>query len=639
MSSQPSSGALHSRSSIGRSLTRRLLTRVVVTSAVVMGIAAAVGFYFSYQNAIEAQITELQYDKTQRVEREAVVFRQAEQTADLLGKYFVEAYARYANKAGENGRDWVAQFNAMHEETEPGVFRLRKEFFTGTDFGDQRIRHMSSFIGRSDAPLDEERKRRISIAVELLQRFAAAWQELYENTHISMPENALVQYSRNQPWGRQADHNLDMTRYAVVRSTLQAYNPERIGRWTGLYYDLSSQQWVVTYQQPVDKDGVHLGTPSHDVQLADIFARLIDSFGGAAEHAIINTQRQLIAASPALLEGHQNSGIVDLEALNEPLYLNAWERLESQSTPQQFILPEHDVLVVAEQIPGPDWWYVTSYPLAEIKQAALGPPMRFLLVGLAFALALLGILYIFVSQQIARPLKELAGFAQAVGKNRFDEVSQIAVRSEYNKSEIGLLIRSMKEMAGRILKHKTQLEEEVELRTSELAVANKQLDKMAHIDGLTKVLNRRAFDRDLQAALARENDQSGRRYALLLADVDYFKLYNDSYGHVAGDQALQNIAQQFEQTCPHTAYRFGGEELACLVRVRSAEEALRKAEQLRSGVESLNISHHDAPLGVLTVSIGVTLLQPHEPAATAISRADKHLYSAKKHARNCVCGL
>ncbi|WP_113906063.1 hypothetical protein [Aliidiomarina celeris] len=137
---------------------------------------------------------------------------------------------------------------------------------------------LSSFIGRSNQALNEERMRRILIATEMLNRFAPAWQNLYENTHISMPENALVQYSRYQPWGRQADAELDMTKYSVVRSTLQAFNLNREGRWSGLYYDLSSKQWVVTYQLPVDYQGRHLGTPSHDIQLEDIFARLIEIF-------------------------------------------------------------------------------------------------------------------------------------------------------------------------------------------------------------------------------------------------------------------------------------------------------------------------------------------------------------------------
>lgn len=624
------------RTILSRSLTQRLLTRVVITSLLVISIGAVIGFRYSYQGAMSAQIERLQYDKKQRVQREASVFRQAEQTASLLGSYLVDAYAHQLNYV-----DWTERFHAQHEETEPGVFRLREEFYTGTRFEAKQIRHLSSFVGRSDAPLNEERMRRISLAVEVLHRFGPAWKDFYENTHISMPENALVQYSRYQPWGRQAAADLDMTRYAVVRSTLQAHNPNREGSWTGLYYDLSSRQWVVTYQQPIDYQGKHIGTPSHDIQLEKIFARLIDSEGSAAEHAVINRKRQLIAASPALLQDHEHSGIIDLHMIEAPLYHAAWEQLESETGPVWFKLKEYSVLIVAQKIPGPEWWYVTSYPLDEVRKAAFEIPFRFLLLGVGFALILLLILYVFVSQQIARPLRELAGYAEAVGENRYDDVAKMPIRTEYHKSEVGQLIRAMKEMSSRIAQHKTQLETQVQERTQALADANEKLDKMAHVDGLTGLFNRRAFDRDLEQILRQGEggqDDNEQKFALLLADVDYFKPYNDRYGHVAGDEALQAIATEVEALYPSQAYRFGGEELACLVSVTGPEDAYSKGESLRAAIEALQIEHQDSRLGVLTISVGVTLLRSGEFAADAIARADHYLYRAKKQSRNLVCG-
>ncbi|WP_232819860.1 GGDEF domain-containing protein [Aliidiomarina celeris] len=125
---------------------------------------------------------------------------------------------------------------------------------------------------------------------------------------------------------------------------------------------------------------------------------------------------------------------------------------------------------------------------------------------------------------------------------------------------------------------------------------------------------------------------------LLLADVDFFKPYNDTYGHVKGDSALKTIAKCFERLYPNHVYRFGGEELACLLPLETHQSAHDAAEQLRTAVQALAIKHKVVPLGTLTISVGVTHIQAGEAESDAISRADEQLYQAKRKSRNCVCG-
>lgn len=97
---------------------------------------------------------------------------------------------------------------------------------------------LSAFLGKRDVALDDELKSRVIAAQYTLNELGPAWQNEVSNSHFSMPENILLMYSTESPWGLLADKDLVMTDYSVVRSTLQVNNPERKPNWTGLYYDI-----------------------------------------------------------------------------------------------------------------------------------------------------------------------------------------------------------------------------------------------------------------------------------------------------------------------------------------------------------------------------------------------------------------
>lgn len=631
--------AVKRRNIFNRTLARRLLLRISLATGALITLAACIGFYFSYQQAYQQQVGYLVHDSNQRIERESSVFKQAEATAELLGQYFIDSY----QQASQSPEAIAAVFDQWFEETEPGVHRLREAFYEGfspdpeffSNPYSSEFKHLSVFAGQSQYALTDERKMRIVVALKVVHRLAPSWQQLYENTHISMPENVIVHYSLNHPWGRQARADLDITRYAVVRSTLQSENPERQGAWTGLYYDLSSEQWVITYQIPVDFDGRHLGTPSHDVSLEDMLNRLIDSHESAATHVVLNNQAQVIAAPTSVIAPHEHSGIVHLEHLDNPLYTSIWDRIADTDGQQIFTIDDKDMLIIAHKIPGPDWWYITAYPLWEIQKLALLSPMRFVILSGGFFILVLVILYIFMNQQISRPLRHLSRLAHEVGNKRYEAVTQIKIEAEYQRSEIGMLVRSMQEMARSILSQQQTLEAEVDKRTAELAAANQRLENMAHMDGLTGLLNRRALHRDLQCLL---NDENLKPHAFLLVDVDFFKAYNDHYGHLDGDQVLKEICALLSHHCEGHAYRYGGEEIACIVPANDLTDAVAAAESLRNEIANVKRIHAASPLKYLTISIGVTMMQRGESANDIIQRADKFLYQAKDEGRNRVCG-
>jgi diguanylate cyclase (GGDEF)-like protein len=125
-----------------------------------------------------------------------------------------------------------------------------------------------------------------------------------------------------------------------------------------------------------------------------------------------------------------------------------------------------------------------------------------------------------------------------------------------------------------------------------------------------------------------------------MCDVDHFKLFNDTYGHLAGDEVLRSVARALANGCRggDQVYRYGGEEFLLVLPAQSLEGGHRSAERLRAAVEALNIPHSASPSKRITVSMGVAMLAAGEgkSAAAWVKQADAALYRAKGLGRNRV---
>jgi len=174
----------------------------------------------------------------------------------------------------------------------------------------------------------------------------------------------------------------------------------------------------------------------------------------------------------------------------------------------------------------------------------------------------------------------------------------------------------------------------------QLARANEELSRLARLDALTGIANRRSFDE-----AARVEWQRCRRHqsplALLLCDVDYFKLYNDHFGHPAGDLCLKKVAALLTNQLKRPAdlaARYGGEEFAILLPDTDLAGAMLVAEGCRARLEQEFMPHPMAACGQVTMSIGVASVIPagEDILATLIARADAALYAAKTAGRNRV---
>ncbi len=252
-------------------------------------------------------------------------------------------------------------------------------------------------------------------------------------------------------------------------------------------------------------------------------------------------------------------------------------------------------------------------------------------LGVAYLqLALFGMFVLLVAwfggeQLIVRPIRSLVRTAARFGRGDLHaRATQECWIAEFEPLAVALDDMA-RELAG---------------REEELRIANQHLEELASLDGLTGLANRRGFDRQLELEWQRAGERRDP-IALMMIDIDHFKLYNDRYGHVAGDTCLRSVGETLSLVTLASAVlvaRYGGEEFALLLPGLDLQRTAALAEAARRSIEDLLITHAEAPCGHVTVSIGVESMVPEmgQTAADLVEAADGALYAAKRRGRNRV---
>jgi two-component system chemotaxis family response regulator WspR len=206
------------------------------------------------------------------------------------------------------------------------------------------------------------------------------------------------------------------------------------------------------------------------------------------------------------------------------------------------------------------------------------------------------------------------------------------------------------ELIARIRYHSqayiTQLERDeafqaLEESRSQLAEANRTLQKLSSLDGLTGIANRRSFDETLKKEWNRAM-RTEKTIGLIMLDIDFFKLYNDHYGHQGGDDCLKQVAQGLDSAIHRETdflARYGGEEFSAVLPDTDLKGSLKVAEEMRLAVKALRLEHAKSKVtDIVSVSLGVSSITPlmgTEPEIL-IAAADQALYKAKEDGRDRV---
>ena len=252
-----------------------------------------------------------------------------------------------------------------------------------------------------------------------------------------------------------------------------------------------------------------------------------------------------------------------------------------------------------------------------------------------------------------------------VGSRVLDEIKQVmatidaAAGSATNYSKrLNLATESLAQASDgealrTVLEHLVQGAKEMELDNKKLeaslASSRQEIETLQQnleavrveslTDPLTTLANRKFFDNALAKGIA-EAQEKNEPLALLMADIDHFKGFNDRYGHLTGDQVLRLVALSVKQNVKgrDVAARYGGEEFVVALPSTSLQSAITVADQIRRAVMTKELMKRSSGerLGRVTISIGVAVVRPSDTPQLLIERADKCLYAAKRHGRNRV---
>lgn len=305
-------------------------------------------------------------------------------------------------------------------------------------------------------------------------------------------------------------------------------------------------------------------------------------------------------------------------------------------------------------------WTVYSSRHVVVKKVAYG--FTLILINSIIKTLVLWFIFLYVFHRwLGAPITKLSSFVREQDLNQPGAQQGIALPGR-KRHELHFLAEAINAMLASLRQHMAQnralyveLEQEKESlralnkslelriaeRTRDLAQANEQLRSLSLTDALTGISNRRCFDQTLEQEW-RRCARSGRPMTVALFDVDWFKHYNDHYGHIAGDDVLRQVASMLQQSVGRagdTVARYGGEEFALIASDTDTESGLNVVHRMCDAIFSLNIPHALSSFERITVSVGVASCVPplHEGnASTLLHAADAALYRAKLSGRNQV---
>ncbi len=440
--------------------------------------------------------------------------------------------------------------------------------------------------------------------------------------------------ARTRPWFQSAINGADFHWYPAYRYAIQdpqgAYEAMGIGMAATLHNAQGEFAGVLTADVAL-------------VQLRRLLADITQELGGVA--LLADADGALLATSTLDPLYHLEDGkaIRIRAAQSQHPVIRAIGQLMGQE--------KEDKGRATQQIQGEpyllDWW---TYPLSDGPRLRIGvalPQSRFTAPSEHLLSHMLGLLTVLVlvsmamawmlSKWMARPLEALGQWAEQLGQGQWNSL-QPGLHSPM--AEVEALSHALGLMSERMRNYTQNLEAQVAERTAALEAANRELSSQSHTDGLTGLANRRCFDEVLAEEWSRAR-RTGQPLGLIMLDIDYFKRYNDHYGHVAGDHCLRQVAQILTEQVQRPSdlvARYGGEEFAVIAPTTDVRGLEQLAEKLRLAIVQAHIAHALHSCGHVTASFGVAIAIPNgeNRPEQLVQAADQALYHAKAAGRNQV---
>jgi C4-dicarboxylate-specific signal transduction histidine kinase len=468
-------------------LARATLLQIGIRIAVVI----ALGTFFSYLNLFQTlrnqSLVQLEWSVAERGHHEEAIFVLAE---DNLASLTRALEARLQSLSPE---EVEARFDSLFVHLPDGTVRNRPERFDGT--------RMVGLYVPPGVTLDAGLRRRILASYDVLTQYGPALRIRFIDTFITLPEGPLLLYWPDSPTYIQDTRSTEsIISQEFFPPTRPENNPERRTTWSGVYKEPIHQNWVVTVSTPLDVEGRHVATLSHDVLLDELMARTSSDHLPGAYNVIFRDDGQLIAHPELKPEGEVAYNILDaglpgsssrLHSAEQQAHLRRiFEQVKGRTPGQTVVkLPEDSEYLSMARLKGPGWNFVTVLPESVIAQPAFHSARYVLVFGLASLVLELAIMFWVLRQNLSRPLLAFTHATDRIATGDFKV--ELDTRRQ---DELGQLAQAFHFMADGIQRREEALrkaneglEQRVDERTQELKDVHRQLVQVARQAGRAEV--------------------------------------------------------------------------------------------------------------------------------------------------------